>query len=177
MSIDDAIRKTVAGRKARMSKTARAIAGVTEKRPAKTVGPLSRRTTVGTVCDRLGYDPPKRKKVAPVKAPKKPDKPGAPTTPGPFVRNVLRDVKAMGPEGRFGSRKVFISEAHKAYRRRRGSRNLHEFKELLVTANRLGQLKLTRADLVSAMDPRKVAESETSYLTATFHFIEDPSRS
>ena len=48
---------------------------------------------------------------------------------------------------------------------------LPEFKQRLVEANRDHLLHLSRADLVQAMDPRLVAESETAYLNATFHFV------
>jgi hypothetical protein len=32
-------------------------------------------------------------------------------------------------------------------------------------------LHLSRADLVQAMDPQLVADSETSFLNANFHFV------
>jgi hypothetical protein len=43
--------------------------------------------------------------------------------------------------------------------------------ERLVEANHAGLLHLSRADLVQAMDPADVRESEASYLGAPFHFI------
>ena len=49
--------------------------------------------------------------------------------------------------------------------------DLPAFKQRLVEANREGLLRLSRADLVSAMDPADVRESETRYLNAEFHFI------
>jgi hypothetical protein len=48
---------------------------------------------------------------------------------------------------------------------------LPEFKQRLVEANAQHLLHLSRADLVEAMDPELVAESRTSYLNATFHFV------
>lgn len=48
---------------------------------------------------------------------------------------------------------------------------LPEFKQRLVEANAQHLLHLSRADLVQAMDPQSVAESETSHLNATFHFV------
>lgn len=99
-----------------------------------------------------------------------------PGKPGPFSRNVLRDVKAIPASGRFGPRNVFISEAFKLYKRRSGPMNLYEFKRALVLANQRGDLNLVRADLVGAMDPKLVNDSETQHLNATFHFIVDPTK-
>ena len=48
---------------------------------------------------------------------------------------------------------------------------MNAFKQRLVEANSKGLLRLSRADLVSAMDPELVAESETRYLNARFHFV------
>ena len=48
---------------------------------------------------------------------------------------------------------------------------LGEFKHRLVEANSQHLLHLSRADLVQAMDPQLVAESETTLLNATFHFV------
>jgi hypothetical protein len=70
--------------------------------------------------------------------------------------------------GRFGDNKVFISHVYRAAAAREA---LDEFKQRLVEAHRGGLLSLSRADLVEAMDPGDVAESETRYLDATFHFV------
>ena len=48
---------------------------------------------------------------------------------------------------------------------------LAAFKERLNEANQRGLLRLERADLVEAMNPDDVRESETTFLTATYHFI------
>lgn len=50
--------------------------------------------------------------------------------------------------------------------------SLPDFKAKLVAAHREGALRLARADLVAAMDEGLVARSETTYLNATFHFVE-----
>lgn len=56
--------------------------------------------------------------------------------------------------------------------------DLDAFKRRLVEAHRRQLLSLSRADLVSAMDPRDVEQSETRYTPfgsvhgATFHLIE-----
>lgn len=49
--------------------------------------------------------------------------------------------------------------------------SLPEFKQRLVEANSRNLVHLSRADLVQAMDPQSVAESETTHLNATFHFV------
>jgi hypothetical protein len=77
------------------------------------------------------------------------------------------------PTGRFGDNKVFI---HHVWRQLRGEphlpvRSLEEFKRRLAEANHDGLLDLSRADLVQAMDPEDVRQSETRYLDAVFHFI------
>jgi hypothetical protein len=75
--------------------------------------------------------------------------------------------------GRFGENKVFISQVWRAFQAREDfdGLSLQEFKERLVAAHRRRLLELSRADLVERMDPREVAESETKYMDATFHFV------
>jgi hypothetical protein len=51
------------------------------------------------------------------------------------------------------------------------SLSLPEFKQRLVEANSRSLLHLSRADMVQAMDPQLVADSETSFLNASFHFV------
>ena len=45
------------------------------------------------------------------------------------------------------------------------------FKKQLAEANNARLLDLSRADLVQAMDPNDVQQSEVHYLNATFHFV------
>lgn len=100
-----------------------------------------------------------------------------PGEPGPFSRTVLRALKSVPASGRFGPQKVFIGDAFKAYKRHGGTvSDLFEFKRVLGHANQRGELRLMRADLVGAMDPKKVSESEMRYMNAEFHFIIDPSK-
>jgi hypothetical protein len=68
---------------------------------------------------------------------------------------------------------VFVAAVWRASQREHGFPRLAlpEFKTRLVEANRDGLLRLSRADLVQAMDPARVTESETHYLNATFHFV------
>jgi hypothetical protein len=85
--------------------------------------------------------------------------------------------------GRFGDNKVFINHVWRAYRDGGGgggggadALDLATFKSRLVEANREGLLELSRADLVAAMDPADVRESQTRYLNAEFHFVRTEGR-
>jgi len=84
----------------------------------------------------------------------------------------------IGAEGRYGSEKVFVSALwHRIEDRgRQAELSLEHFKRWLVTANRNHWLTLARADVVGAMDPKQVRESEIQDLGATFHFVLDPAR-
>jgi hypothetical protein len=77
------------------------------------------------------------------------------------------------PEARFHGNKVFIAALWRASQQEPSLRHISmpEFKRRLVEANAQHLLHLSRADLVQAMDPQLVAESETVYLNATFHFV------
>lgn len=85
-----------------------------------------------------------------------------------FAERVLAVARAL-PTGRFGPNKVFISHVWRALRPEVGSRE--EFNARLLEANRARHLSLTRADLVTAMDPTDVAESEIHSYDASFHFV------
>ncbi len=86
----------------------------------------------------------------------------------------VRALAASSPaEDRFHDNKVFIAALWRASLREPNFPRLAlpEFKERLVEANSQNLLHLSRADLVQAMDPHLVADSETVYLNATFHFV------
>lgn len=117
----------------------------------------------------IQYATEKSKNIIPLQPPYQ-----SPPSVAKWSKNIEQIIKNIGPKGRFGGRKVFIDSAYRAYKRQGGTKNRREFKEQLVEANKQGKLRLIRADLVSAMDPEKVKASETAYLNATFHFIEDP---
>jgi len=89
-----------------------------------------------------------------------------------FAESISRAAR-NSQTGRFGDNKVFISEIWRAFQARDDfdGLSLQEFKERLVEAHRRRLLELSRADLVERMDPREVAESETKYMDATFHFV------
>jgi hypothetical protein len=96
-----------------------------------------------------------------------------------FAAAALRAARQTPSAGWFGDNKVFIARAWRQFQSQpdappgvpSSSLDLPAFKKRLVEANREGLLRLSRADLVSAMDPADVRESETRYLNAEFHFI------
>ncbi len=75
--------------------------------------------------------------------------------------------------GRFGGNKVFIAHVWKAVQNDPAFQAMGQaaFKERLAEANNARLLNLSRADLVQAMDPDDVRQSEVHYLSATFHFL------
>jgi hypothetical protein len=89
-----------------------------------------------------------------------------------FAERVKAAARACST-GRFGDSKVFIAhvwlslQSDSAFR----AMDLATFKEHLAEANNARLLDLSRADLVQAMDPNDVRQSEVHYLNATFHFV------
>jgi hypothetical protein len=75
--------------------------------------------------------------------------------------------------GRYGSNKVFIAHVWMALQSNPlfQTMSLGAFKDRLAQANNARLLDLSRADLVQAMDPDDVRQSEVQYLNATFHFV------
>lgn len=92
------------------------------------------------------------------------------------VRSESARTKGSVPEhiGVFGE-KVFISAAFDEAAKRGYKGSLHDFKASLVKAHRAGQLDLSRADLVEAMNPATVRRSEIDKEGlgdgSAFHFI------
>jgi hypothetical protein len=89
-----------------------------------------------------------------------------------FAERVKSAARACST-GRFGDNKVFIAHVWRAVQSDPGfaTMDLPAFKERLAEANNARLLDLSRADLVQAMDPEDVRESEVQYLNATFHFV------
>jgi hypothetical protein len=85
------------------------------------------------------------------------------------VKSAARGCQA----GRFGDNKVFIAHVWKALQvdPTFPTMELATFKEHLAEANNARLLDLSRADLIQAMDPDDVRQSEVHYLSATFHFV------
>jgi hypothetical protein len=91
-----------------------------------------------------------------------------------FASQVKAAIPHVPRPGYFGDSKVFVSDLHDAYQHAHGPIPLDRFKSRLAEANNARHLDLSRADLVEAMDPRRVRESETRHLGATFHFLRVP---
>ncbi|MBM7115960.1 hypothetical protein [Archangium primigenium] len=87
----------------------------------------------------------------------------------PFAEQVLSVARALPAERRFGPDKVFIAHVWKKFQPT--WRHREAFDAALLEANRARHLSLTRADLVSVMDPTDVAESEIRSHGARFHFV------
>lgn len=91
----------------------------------------------------------------------------------PAFAATARAAARACPTGRFGDNKVFISHAWRQLESepRFPVRSLDEFKRRLVEANQAGLLRLSRADLVQAMNADDVRLSEAEYIGSVFHFI------
>jgi hypothetical protein len=100
--------------------------------------------------------------------------PSAPPNPLAEFAGAVRDAAAHAVVGVFGRHKVFIAPLWRTLRIHPAvaGMSLEDFKRQLVAANRAGLLSLARADLVAAMDPRDVAESEVRHLEARYHFVD-----
>lgn len=94
-----------------------------------------------------------------------------------FASTVL-ELARGGDVERFGDRKVFLCTVLEAWHLadRATCPQRATFATLLVEAHRAGLLVLSRADLVSAMDPELVRWSEVrlddSRTSPTFHFVQ-----
>jgi flagellar biosynthesis GTPase FlhF len=115
-----------------------------------------------------------KKKASKKKASKKKARRAAPRAS--YADQLARIKKAMrSPAARkFGPNKVFIASVWEQLRTdrlfRAGGRR--GFDELLLRAHQDGDLRMARADLVSAMNRKDVDDSEIAHLNATFHFLD-----
>ncbi|TKD03364.1 hypothetical protein [Polyangium fumosum] len=104
--------------------------------------------------------PPPEKKLLPL-----------PKDDSTFAQRVLSAARGS-KSGRFGENKVFVSHV---IRQLEGEGfaigDVNAFKERLVAAHRGKLLALSRADLVQAMAPADVEDSEIGHLNGTFHFV------
>jgi hypothetical protein len=108
-----------------------------------------------------------------VNPPSPPVSPPEPFDLPAFAATVKALAAGSPPEDRFHGNKVFIAALWRASQQELSLHHLSlpEFKRRLVEANAHHLLHLSRADLVQVMNPQLVAESETVYLNATFHFV------
>jgi hypothetical protein len=105
--------------------------------------------------------------------------PAEPQSAEPFdLAAFAATVRALAansrPDDRFHDNRVFIAALWRASQQEPNFPrvSLPDFKQRLVEANSQNLLHLSRADLVAAMDPQMVTDSETAYLNATFHFVQ-----
>ena len=84
--------------------------------------------------------------------------------------DVLSDIAHRENTPKFGRDKYYIGPLADIAAAQGMSRSVFEYK--LIQANRAGLLRLSRADLTSAMPRDLVARSEIHYMNADFHFIE-----
>ena len=90
-----------------------------------------------------------------------------------FARQIARAARQAEPSAHFGENKVFISRIWQQLHAQPPFREMQidDFKARLAEANHRGLLELSQADLVEAMPPGEVAESETRYHNAIYHFV------
>lgn len=99
----------------------------------------------------------------------------SPVTPADlseFARQI-QELARHSQTGRFGDNKVFLSHLWKHFQKEspRTGITRQEFDDRLLEANRQNLIILSRADLISEMDPADVEASEIALPHATFHFI------
>jgi hypothetical protein len=90
-----------------------------------------------------------------------------------FASTVTALAAKSPPEARSDDNKVFIAALWRATQEEPSfpRLGLPEFKERVVEAHSRNLLRLSRSDMVSATDSQLVADSETEYLNAAFHFV------
>jgi hypothetical protein len=81
---------------------------------------------------------------------------------------LVKRIARMPATAKFYEDRAFIASV---YEHGRWGVPLEEFKDRLIKVHRAGLLRLTRADLVGAMDTNMVQLSEARYMGATFHFV------
>jgi hypothetical protein len=91
----------------------------------------------------------------------------------PALADRVKAAARACPTGRYGDNKVFIAHVWDQLRSTPdfAGMDLDGFKQALAEANNRRLIDLGRADLVQAMDPEDIRQSEVRYLNATFHFI------
>jgi hypothetical protein len=109
------------------------------------------------------------------KSPPSPESPPLEFNLSSFAERVKAAARGC-TTGRFGDSRVFIVHVWRAFESDQSesafrSIDLAAFKGHLTEANNARLLDLSRADLVQAMDPDDIRESEVRYLNATFHFV------
>jgi hypothetical protein len=91
----------------------------------------------------------------------------------PTLAQAVRAAAAAPEVARFHNDRAFIGSIWRYMRGRSPvwEMPLEEFKAKLVAAHLSGFIRMTRADLVGAMDPSEVRQSEAQHHGSTFHFV------
>lgn len=87
-----------------------------------------------------------------------------------FAGDVQRIVDRAPESASFGDRKVFIGDIYAEYNKQNPMPR-EVFNSLMIDAQKRGMLTMSRADLVQAMDPEQVRESEIRHLNGEFNFV------
>ena len=90
-----------------------------------------------------------------------------------FVHH-LKAAYAAEETVKFGAQKAFIASVFDTICNTAGIDDWPHFREQLLRAHKAGHIRLSRADLVPALDRDLVQRSEIRYQNATFHFMELP---
>ena len=86
-----------------------------------------------------------------------------------YFASIVQDVANDEATKRVG-RRAYISDIWRRLKSQAPSWTFEDFAIQLVQANTLGELGLSRADLV--LDRAEEKASEITYLNATFHFVD-----
>jgi hypothetical protein len=91
----------------------------------------------------------------------------------PTFAATVQAIARTCPAGSWGENKVFINHVWRQLEQEANfpRLDLASFKEQLIEAQQRGLLKLERAEMVETMNPGDVRESETTFISATYHFI------
>lgn len=91
----------------------------------------------------------------------------------PSFARQIQDLASRTKTGKFGGNKLFLSHLWNTYHRHPSTPDVsrEQFDQYLLEANRQKLITLSRADLMSEMDPKDVEASEISLPPATFHFL------
>ncbi len=121
----------------------------------------------------LGLEPMQAElRLPPAEARKNYGQPGAAAQPQSFAQDVF-SAAGNPATGKFRDRRAYISEVYKQLvnEGKLDGVTLDGFKKQLLDAQKAGDIELTRADLVGAMDPDMVRNSKTSLDNSDFHFV------
>ncbi len=102
-----------------------------------------------------------------------------PTSDETLARLIMESLPQIGSEGRFGERKVWISDLWDVIHREYNTsvKDLAAFKRRLIVLNRDGRIALARADSRGDMDDAKLERSEIKHpMGGELHFVIDPGK-